>query len=162
VDPFICTRITRNVKRGAFAHVPACVHSTLVLHEIVPLPLDSCFFTAKSTGEMKRETCVPIPATASCRERGRPCGTLPHRLLLQKERPVGSITTIARRRHSLTTPSSRSTASSKYDSGGLLLPTRPCLDAKFSPKFHYAKRRFSITSKCRHMHGVLNIDEIKN
>jgi hypothetical protein len=38
----------------------------------------------------------------------------------------------------------------------------PCLDAKFPLKFHYAKRRFSITSKCRHMHGVLNIDEIKN
>jgi hypothetical protein len=29
------------------------------------------------------------------------------------------------------------------------------------PKFHYAKKRFPITSKCRHMHGVLNIDEIK-
>jgi hypothetical protein len=39
---------------------------------------------------------------------------------------------------------------------------RPCLDPKFPPKFHYAKRRFSITSKCRHMHGVLNVDEIKN
>jgi hypothetical protein len=38
----------------------------------------------------------------------------------------------------------------------------PCLDAKFSPKFYYAKRKFSITSKCRHMHGVLNIDKIKN
>jgi hypothetical protein len=38
----------------------------------------------------------------------------------------------------------------------------PCLDAKFSPKFHYAKRRFPITLKCQHMHGVLNVDEIKN
>jgi hypothetical protein len=38
----------------------------------------------------------------------------------------------------------------------------PCLDAKFSPKFHYAKRRFPVTSKCRHMYGVLNVDEIKN
>jgi hypothetical protein len=38
----------------------------------------------------------------------------------------------------------------------------PCLVPKFFPKFHYAKRRFSITSKCRQMHGVLNIDEIKN
>jgi hypothetical protein len=38
----------------------------------------------------------------------------------------------------------------------------PCLDAKFSLKFHYAKRRFPITSKCRYMHEVLNIDEIKN
>jgi hypothetical protein len=37
----------------------------------------------------------------------------------------------------------------------------PCLDAKFFPKFHYAKRRFPITSKCRHMYGVLNVDEIK-
>jgi hypothetical protein len=34
--------------------------------------------------------------------------------------------------------------------------------SKYFPKFHYAKRRFSITSKYRHMHGVLNVDEIKN
>jgi hypothetical protein len=33
---------------------------------------------------------------------------------------------------------------------------------KFTPKFHYAKRRFSITSKYRHIYGVLNVDEIKN
>jgi hypothetical protein len=32
----------------------------------------------------------------------------------------------------------------------------------FSPKFHYAKRRFPVTSKYRHMHGVLNVDKIKN
>jgi hypothetical protein len=38
----------------------------------------------------------------------------------------------------------------------------PCLDTEFLPKFHYAKRRFPIISKCRHMHGVLNVDEIKN
>jgi hypothetical protein len=38
----------------------------------------------------------------------------------------------------------------------------PCLVPQFSPKFHYAKRRFSVTSKCRQMHGVLNVDEIKN
>jgi hypothetical protein len=38
----------------------------------------------------------------------------------------------------------------------------PCLDAKFFSKFYYAKRRFSITSKYRHMYGVLNVDEIKN
>jgi hypothetical protein len=38
----------------------------------------------------------------------------------------------------------------------------PCLDAKYFSKFHYAKRRFSVTSKYRHMHGVLNVDEIKN
>jgi hypothetical protein len=37
----------------------------------------------------------------------------------------------------------------------------PCLVPNSYPKFHYTKRRFSITSKCRHMHGVLNIDEIK-
>jgi hypothetical protein len=37
-----------------------------------------------------------------------------------------------------------------------------CLDPKFSLKFYYAKRRFPITLKCRQMHGVLNIDEIKN
>jgi hypothetical protein len=38
----------------------------------------------------------------------------------------------------------------------------PCLVPNSTPKFYYAKRRFSITSKCRQMHGVLNIDEIKN
>jgi hypothetical protein len=38
----------------------------------------------------------------------------------------------------------------------------PCLDAKFFPKFYYAKRRFPVTSKYRHMYGVLNVDEIKN
>jgi hypothetical protein len=38
----------------------------------------------------------------------------------------------------------------------------PCLVLQFSPKFYYAKRRFSVTSKCRQMHGVLNVDEIKN
>jgi hypothetical protein len=36
------------------------------------------------------------------------------------------------------------------------------LDAKFLLKFYYAKRRFSITSKYRHMYGVLNVDKIKN
>jgi hypothetical protein len=30
------------------------------------------------------------------------------------------------------------------------------------PKFHYVKRRFLITSKCRYIYGVLNLDEIKN
>jgi hypothetical protein len=35
-------------------------------------------------------------------------------------------------------------------------------DTQIHPKFHYAKRRFSITSKCRHIYGVLNVDEIKN
>jgi hypothetical protein len=39
---------------------------------------------------------------------------------------------------------------------------RPCLDANFFSKFYYAKRRFPITSKCRHMYRVLNVDEIKN
>jgi hypothetical protein len=39
---------------------------------------------------------------------------------------------------------------------------RPGLDPKYLPKFHYVKRRFPITLKCRHMHGVLNVDEIKN
>jgi hypothetical protein len=42
------------------------------------------------------------------------------------------------------------------------LKRRPCLVSKFSPKFYYAKRRFPITSKYRQMHGVLNVDEIKN
>jgi hypothetical protein len=43
-----------------------------------------------------------------------------------------------------------------------ILSLRACLDDKFSPKFHYAKRRFPITSKYRYMHEVLNVDEIKN
>jgi hypothetical protein len=30
------------------------------------------------------------------------------------------------------------------------------------PKFHYAKRRFPITSKCWQIYGVLNVDEIIN
>jgi hypothetical protein len=38
----------------------------------------------------------------------------------------------------------------------------PCLVPQFSPKFYYAKRRFSVTSKCRQMHRILNVDEIKN
>jgi hypothetical protein len=38
----------------------------------------------------------------------------------------------------------------------------PCLGPSILPKFYYAKRRFSVTSKCRQMHGVLNVDEIKN
>jgi hypothetical protein len=40
--------------------------------------------------------------------------------------------------------------------------SRPCLLPKFFTKFHYAKRRFPITSKCRHIYEVLNVDEIKN
>jgi hypothetical protein len=30
------------------------------------------------------------------------------------------------------------------------------------PKFYYAKKRFPVTSKCRQIHEVLNVDEIKN
>jgi hypothetical protein len=33
---------------------------------------------------------------------------------------------------------------------------------EFTLKFYYTKRRFSITSKYRHIYGVLNIDEIIN
>jgi hypothetical protein len=33
---------------------------------------------------------------------------------------------------------------------------------QFVPKFHYAKRKFPVTSKYRQMHRVLNIDEMKN
>jgi hypothetical protein len=42
--------------------------------------------------------------------------------------------------------------------GGILGP----FSSNSSPKFHYVKRRFLITSKYRQMHGVLNVDEIKN
>jgi hypothetical protein len=38
----------------------------------------------------------------------------------------------------------------------------PCLDTQIHPKFYYVKRRFPITSKCRQMYGVLNVDEIIN
>jgi hypothetical protein len=37
-----------------------------------------------------------------------------------------------------------------------------CLVPPILPKFHYAKRRFSVTLKCWQMHGVLNVDKIKN
>jgi hypothetical protein len=46
--------------------------------------------------------------------------------------------------------------------GTFALEGRACLDPKYFLKFHYVKRRFLVTSKCRHMHGVLNVDEIKN
>jgi hypothetical protein len=36
------------------------------------------------------------------------------------------------------------------------------LVANFSLKFYCIKRRFPVISKYRHIHGVLNIDEIKN
>jgi hypothetical protein len=44
----------------------------------------------------------------------------------------------------------------------LRLHLEPCLDVKYFPKFHYAKRRFPVTLKCRHIYGVLNVDKIKN
>jgi hypothetical protein len=50
----------------------------------------------------------------------------------------------------------------KWALGHEAAKAEPRLDAKFFCKFYYAKRRFSITSKCRHMHEVLNVDEIKN
>jgi hypothetical protein len=37
-----------------------------------------------------------------------------------------------------------------------------CLVLNFNLKFYYAKKKILITSKYRHMHGVLNVDEIKN
>jgi hypothetical protein len=39
---------------------------------------------------------------------------------------------------------------------------RACLVSQIHHKFYYAKRRFSITSKYRHIYGVLNVNEIKN
>jgi hypothetical protein len=47
-------------------------------------------------------------------------------------------------------------------SGARRVEPRACLDPKYFPKFYYAKRRFPITSKCRHIYEVLNVDEIKN
>jgi hypothetical protein len=42
------------------------------------------------------------------------------------------------------------------------LPYRPGLVPDLVSKFHCAKRRFPITLKYWQMHGVLNVDEIKN
>jgi hypothetical protein len=39
---------------------------------------------------------------------------------------------------------------------------RPCLDTKFTSQISLCKKKIPITSKCRHMHGVQNRDEIKN
>jgi hypothetical protein len=36
----------------------------------------------------------------------------------------------------------------------------PCLVPNFSPNSTMQKRRFPVTSKCRHMYEVLNVDEI--
>jgi hypothetical protein len=33
---------------------------------------------------------------------------------------------------------------------------------QFLKKKYYVKKRFSVTSNLRYMHGVLNVDEIKN
>jgi hypothetical protein len=44
--------------------------------------------------------------------------------------------------------------------GNILGWEREVNKAQLLPKFYYAKRRFPITSKCRHMYEVLNIDEI--
>ena len=37
-----------------------------------------------------------------------------------------------------------------------------CLVPPNSQLYHYVKRRFPVTSNLRYMHGVLNVDEIKN
>jgi hypothetical protein len=44
----------------------------------------------------------------------------------------------------------------------LALAAGPCLVPQFSSKIYYAKRRFLVITKYRQMHGVLNVDEIKN
>jgi hypothetical protein len=42
-------------------------------------------------------------------------------------------------------------------------PAEPsCLDPKFHLQIPLCKKKIHITSKCRHMYGVLNVDEIKN
>jgi hypothetical protein len=46
--------------------------------------------------------------------------------------------------------------------GGNRKTLRPGLDSRIHLKFYYAKRRFPVTSKCRQMHGVLNVDKIIN
>ena len=39
--------------------------------------------------------------------------------------------------------------------------SRGCLVTPNFKLWHYAKRRFSVISNLRYMHGVLNVDEIK-
>jgi hypothetical protein len=36
------------------------------------------------------------------------------------------------------------------------------LDTKFASQIPLCKKKITITSKCRHMYGVQNVDEIKN
>jgi hypothetical protein len=38
----------------------------------------------------------------------------------------------------------------------------PCLVSNFNPQIILCKKKIPITSKYQHMHGVLNVDEIKN
>jgi hypothetical protein len=40
-------------------------------------------------------------------------------------------------------------------------PQRPCFP-DFASQIHYAEFLFPVTLKCRHIYGVLNVDEIKN
>jgi hypothetical protein len=44
----------------------------------------------------------------------------------------------------------------------VLLEVEPCLVSRICPQISLCKKKILITSKCRHMHGVLDIDEIKN
>jgi len=44
----------------------------------------------------------------------------------------------------------------------ILFQLRPRLVHPNSRIWHYAKRRFPVTSNLRYMYGVLNVDEIKN
>jgi hypothetical protein len=39
---------------------------------------------------------------------------------------------------------------------------RPGLVTNFNPQIPLCKKKIPITSKCRHMYGVLNVDEVKN
>jgi hypothetical protein len=58
-------------------------------------------------------------------------------------------------------PRSRVQREKKLESGGKI-ELKPWFSSTILPKFHYAKRRFLVTSKCRQIHEVLNVDEIKN
>jgi hypothetical protein len=40
--------------------------------------------------------------------------------------------------------------------------TLALFSSQFLPQIPLCKKKISITSKCRHMYGVLNVDEIKN
>jgi hypothetical protein len=52
--------------------------------------------------------------------------------------------------------------SDSYMGTDFMVLLRPRLDAQIGHQIYYAEFLFPVTLKCRHMYGVLNINEIKN